>query len=82
MNVYVSGPHGYGPSINRLPTLVYGMELGVGSHPGPGIYAYYLRPCCAELLDIGTSYPFGQRLWPQLFLAQHVSKCIGDTAVM
>ncbi|KAL0455785.1 UNVERIFIED_CONTAM: hypothetical protein Slati_0917700 [Sesamum latifolium] len=33
------------------------MELGVGSHPGPGIYAYYLRPCCAELLDIGTSYP-------------------------
>ncbi|KAL0406218.1 UNVERIFIED_CONTAM: hypothetical protein Slati_3935700 [Sesamum latifolium] len=33
------------------------MELGVGSHPGPGIYAYYLRPCYAELLDIGTSYP-------------------------
>ncbi|KAL0445640.1 UNVERIFIED_CONTAM: hypothetical protein Slati_1691900 [Sesamum latifolium] len=33
------------------------MELGVGSHPGPGMYAYYLRPCCAELLDIGTSYP-------------------------
>ncbi|KAL0313538.1 UNVERIFIED_CONTAM: hypothetical protein Sradi_5753100 [Sesamum radiatum] len=33
------------------------MELGIGSHPGPGIYAYYLRPCCAELLDIGTSYP-------------------------
>ncbi|KAL0437803.1 UNVERIFIED_CONTAM: hypothetical protein Sradi_0488200 [Sesamum radiatum] len=33
------------------------MELGVGSHPGPGSYAYYLRPCCAELLDIGTSYP-------------------------
>ncbi|KAL0439313.1 UNVERIFIED_CONTAM: hypothetical protein Slati_2414300 [Sesamum latifolium] len=33
------------------------MEFGVGSHPGPGIYAYYLRPCCAELLDIGTSYP-------------------------
>ncbi|KAL0444527.1 UNVERIFIED_CONTAM: Ribonuclease HI [Sesamum latifolium] len=33
------------------------MELGVGSHPGPGIYAYYLRPYCAELLDIGTSYP-------------------------
>ncbi|KAL0412264.1 UNVERIFIED_CONTAM: hypothetical protein Slati_3816100 [Sesamum latifolium] len=33
------------------------MELGVGSHPRPGIYAYCLRPCCAELLDIGTSYP-------------------------
>ncbi|KAL0445231.1 UNVERIFIED_CONTAM: hypothetical protein Slati_2245800 [Sesamum latifolium] len=33
------------------------MELGVGSHPGPGIYAYYLRQCCAELLDIGTSNP-------------------------
>ncbi|KAL0409633.1 UNVERIFIED_CONTAM: hypothetical protein Sradi_1897700 [Sesamum radiatum] len=33
------------------------MELGVGSHPGPDIYAYYLTPCCAELLDIGTSYP-------------------------
>ncbi|KAL0427515.1 UNVERIFIED_CONTAM: hypothetical protein Slati_2926300 [Sesamum latifolium] len=33
------------------------MELGVGSHPGPDIYAYYLRSCCAELLDIGTSYP-------------------------
>ncbi|KAL0454938.1 UNVERIFIED_CONTAM: hypothetical protein Slati_0833000 [Sesamum latifolium] len=33
------------------------MKLGVGSHPGPGIYAYYLRPCCAKLLDIGTSYP-------------------------
>ncbi|KAL0386746.1 UNVERIFIED_CONTAM: hypothetical protein Slati_4546600 [Sesamum latifolium] len=33
------------------------MKLGVGSHPGLGIYAYYLRPCCAELLDIGTSYP-------------------------
>ncbi|KAL0401781.1 UNVERIFIED_CONTAM: hypothetical protein Slati_4208000 [Sesamum latifolium] len=33
------------------------MELGVGSHPGPGIHAYYLRPCCTELLDIGTSYP-------------------------
>ncbi|KAL0420731.1 UNVERIFIED_CONTAM: hypothetical protein Slati_3096000 [Sesamum latifolium] len=33
------------------------MELDVGSHPRPGIYAYYLRLCCAELLDIGTSYP-------------------------
>ncbi|KAL0286977.1 UNVERIFIED_CONTAM: hypothetical protein Sradi_7134200 [Sesamum radiatum] len=33
------------------------MELGVGSHPGLGSYAYYLRPCCTELLDIGTSYP-------------------------
>ncbi|KAL0455869.1 UNVERIFIED_CONTAM: hypothetical protein Slati_0926100 [Sesamum latifolium] len=33
------------------------MELGVDSHPGPGIYAYYLRPCCAELFDIGTSNP-------------------------
>ncbi|KAL0420687.1 UNVERIFIED_CONTAM: hypothetical protein Slati_3091600 [Sesamum latifolium] len=33
------------------------MELGVSSHPGPDIYAYYLRPCCAELLDIGTSNP-------------------------
>ncbi|KAL0427624.1 UNVERIFIED_CONTAM: hypothetical protein Slati_2937200 [Sesamum latifolium] len=33
------------------------MELDVGYHPGPGIYAYYLRPCCAEFLDIGTSYP-------------------------
>ncbi|KAL0286876.1 UNVERIFIED_CONTAM: hypothetical protein Sradi_7137300 [Sesamum radiatum] len=32
------------------------MELGVSSHPGQGIYAYYLRPCCAKLLDIGTSY--------------------------
>ncbi|KAL0457653.1 UNVERIFIED_CONTAM: hypothetical protein Slati_0392500, partial [Sesamum latifolium] len=34
-----------------------GMESGVGSHPKPGSYAYYLRPCCAELLDIETSYP-------------------------
>ncbi|KAL0406147.1 UNVERIFIED_CONTAM: hypothetical protein Slati_3928600 [Sesamum latifolium] len=33
------------------------MELGVSSHPGPGIYAYYLRPCYAELLDVGTFYP-------------------------
>ncbi|KAL0282847.1 UNVERIFIED_CONTAM: hypothetical protein Sradi_7250900 [Sesamum radiatum] len=33
------------------------MELGVGSHLGPGIYTYYLRSSCAELLDIGTSYP-------------------------
>ncbi|KAL0405780.1 UNVERIFIED_CONTAM: hypothetical protein Slati_3891900 [Sesamum latifolium] len=33
------------------------MELGVGSHPGPSIYAQYLRPCYAELLDIGTSNP-------------------------
>ncbi|KAL0455626.1 UNVERIFIED_CONTAM: hypothetical protein Slati_0901800 [Sesamum latifolium] len=33
------------------------MELGVGFHLGPDIYAYYLRLCCAELLDIGTSYP-------------------------
>ncbi|KAL0394593.1 UNVERIFIED_CONTAM: hypothetical protein Slati_4425500 [Sesamum latifolium] len=33
------------------------MKLGVGFHPGPGVYAYYLRPCYAELLDIGTSYP-------------------------
>ncbi|KAL0292847.1 UNVERIFIED_CONTAM: hypothetical protein Sradi_6969400 [Sesamum radiatum] len=33
------------------------MELGFGFHPGPDIYAYYLGPCCAELLDIGTSYP-------------------------
>ncbi|KAL0319637.1 UNVERIFIED_CONTAM: hypothetical protein Sradi_5225200 [Sesamum radiatum] len=33
------------------------MELGVGSHPGPGRCAYYLRSCCVELLDIGTSYP-------------------------
>ncbi|KAL0420656.1 UNVERIFIED_CONTAM: hypothetical protein Slati_3088500 [Sesamum latifolium] len=33
------------------------MELGIGSHLGPGVYAYYSRPCYAELLDIGTSYP-------------------------
>ncbi|KAL0413297.1 UNVERIFIED_CONTAM: hypothetical protein Sradi_1531400 [Sesamum radiatum] len=33
------------------------MELGVGSHPGSDIYAYYLRPYYTELLDIGTSYP-------------------------
>ncbi|KAL0355423.1 UNVERIFIED_CONTAM: hypothetical protein Sradi_3989200 [Sesamum radiatum] len=33
------------------------MELGVGSHLRPGVYAYYLRPCYVELLDIGTSYP-------------------------
>ncbi|KAL0409807.1 UNVERIFIED_CONTAM: hypothetical protein Sradi_1915100 [Sesamum radiatum] len=33
------------------------MELGVSSHPGSDIYVYYLRPCYAELLDIGTSYP-------------------------
>ncbi|KAL0420366.1 UNVERIFIED_CONTAM: hypothetical protein Slati_3059500 [Sesamum latifolium] len=33
------------------------MELSVDSHPGPSIYAYYFRPCYAELLDIGTSYP-------------------------
>ncbi|KAL0420727.1 UNVERIFIED_CONTAM: hypothetical protein Slati_3095600 [Sesamum latifolium] len=33
------------------------MELGVGSNLGPDIYAYYLTLCCAELLDIGTSYP-------------------------
>ncbi|KAL0439366.1 UNVERIFIED_CONTAM: hypothetical protein Slati_2419600 [Sesamum latifolium] len=33
------------------------MKLSVGYHPGPGIYAYYLRSCCAELLDMGTSYP-------------------------
>ncbi|KAL0462993.1 UNVERIFIED_CONTAM: hypothetical protein Slati_0186900 [Sesamum latifolium] len=33
------------------------MELGVDFHPGPDIYAYYLRPCCAELLDIRTSNP-------------------------
>ncbi|KAL0458353.1 UNVERIFIED_CONTAM: hypothetical protein Slati_0462500 [Sesamum latifolium] len=32
------------------------MELAVGSHPGLGVYAYYLRLCYAELLDIGTSY--------------------------
>ncbi|KAL0405788.1 UNVERIFIED_CONTAM: hypothetical protein Slati_3892700 [Sesamum latifolium] len=33
------------------------MELGVGSHPGPDIYAHYLRLYCVELLDVGTSYP-------------------------
>ncbi|KAL0361248.1 UNVERIFIED_CONTAM: hypothetical protein Sradi_3809300 [Sesamum radiatum] len=33
------------------------MELSVDSRPGLGSYAYYLRPCCTELLDIGTSYP-------------------------
>ncbi|KAL0373362.1 UNVERIFIED_CONTAM: hypothetical protein Sradi_3251900 [Sesamum radiatum] len=33
------------------------MKLSVGSHPGPDIYVYNLRPCYAELLDIGTSYP-------------------------
>ncbi|KAL0367481.1 UNVERIFIED_CONTAM: hypothetical protein Sradi_3638200 [Sesamum radiatum] len=33
------------------------MKLGVGSHPRPDIHAYYLRPYCAELLDIGTSDP-------------------------
>ncbi|KAL0303500.1 UNVERIFIED_CONTAM: hypothetical protein Sradi_6218100 [Sesamum radiatum] len=33
------------------------MELDVASHPEPGIYTYYSRPCYAELLDIGTSYP-------------------------
>ncbi|KAL0394361.1 UNVERIFIED_CONTAM: hypothetical protein Slati_4402300 [Sesamum latifolium] len=31
------------------------MELGVGSHPGPGIYAYYLRPCCAVLATTSPS---------------------------
>ncbi|KAL0288575.1 UNVERIFIED_CONTAM: hypothetical protein Sradi_7095000 [Sesamum radiatum] len=38
------------------------MELPVGSHPGPGIYAYYLRPFYAELLDIGTSYPILKKI--------------------
>ncbi|KAL0367322.1 UNVERIFIED_CONTAM: hypothetical protein Sradi_3622300 [Sesamum radiatum] len=33
------------------------MELGIGFHLGPYIYAYYLGPYCVELLDIGTSYP-------------------------
>ncbi|KAL0462557.1 UNVERIFIED_CONTAM: hypothetical protein Slati_0143300 [Sesamum latifolium] len=33
------------------------MELGAGSHLGPGVYAYYLRSCYAKLFDIGTSYP-------------------------
>ncbi|KAL0402290.1 UNVERIFIED_CONTAM: NAD(P)H-quinone oxidoreductase subunit K, chloroplastic [Sesamum latifolium] len=33
------------------------MELGISSHPGPGVYAYYLRSCYAKLFDIGTSYP-------------------------
>ncbi|KAL0355655.1 UNVERIFIED_CONTAM: hypothetical protein Sradi_4012400 [Sesamum radiatum] len=33
------------------------MELGVGSHPEPGVYAYYLRSCYANLFDMGTSYP-------------------------
>ncbi|KAL0313347.1 UNVERIFIED_CONTAM: hypothetical protein Sradi_5734000 [Sesamum radiatum] len=33
------------------------MKFGRRSHPGPGIYTYHLRPCCVELLDIGTSYP-------------------------
>ncbi|KAL0394482.1 UNVERIFIED_CONTAM: hypothetical protein Slati_4414400 [Sesamum latifolium] len=33
------------------------MELGVDFHPGPSIYALYLRPCYAKLFDIGTSYP-------------------------
>ncbi|KAL0405384.1 UNVERIFIED_CONTAM: hypothetical protein Slati_3852300, partial [Sesamum latifolium] len=34
-----------------------GIELSVGSYPGPGVYAYYLRSCYAKLFDIGTSYP-------------------------
>ncbi|KAL0439527.1 UNVERIFIED_CONTAM: hypothetical protein Slati_2435700 [Sesamum latifolium] len=33
------------------------MELSVGSHSGPDIYVYCLRPYFVELLDIGTSYP-------------------------
>ncbi|KAL0386355.1 UNVERIFIED_CONTAM: hypothetical protein Slati_4547800 [Sesamum latifolium] len=33
--------------------------MGIGFHPGPGIYAYYFRSCYAELLDTGTSYPIG-----------------------
>ncbi|KAL0409427.1 UNVERIFIED_CONTAM: hypothetical protein Sradi_1877100 [Sesamum radiatum] len=33
------------------------MELGVGSHPGLCVYAYYLRSCYAKLFDRGTSYP-------------------------
>ncbi|KAL0445845.1 UNVERIFIED_CONTAM: hypothetical protein Slati_1712400 [Sesamum latifolium] len=33
------------------------MELGVGSHHGLGVYAYYLRSCYAKLFDIGTFYP-------------------------
>ncbi|KAL0462855.1 UNVERIFIED_CONTAM: hypothetical protein Slati_0173100 [Sesamum latifolium] len=33
------------------------MKLGVGSHPGPGVYAYYLRSCYSKLFDIRTSYP-------------------------
>ncbi|KAL0303301.1 UNVERIFIED_CONTAM: putative AC transposase [Sesamum radiatum] len=43
----------------RLPSpgLGLGHEIRHGSHPGLDIYAYYLRPCYAELLDIGTSYP-------------------------
>ncbi|KAL0394968.1 UNVERIFIED_CONTAM: hypothetical protein Slati_4463000 [Sesamum latifolium] len=58
------------------------MELGVGSHPGLDIYAYYLRPCCAKLLDKGTSYPIRAMTVAQLFLAQHISKHIGDTSIM
>ncbi|KAL0455641.1 UNVERIFIED_CONTAM: hypothetical protein Slati_0903300 [Sesamum latifolium] len=33
------------------------MKLGVDFHPSLGVYAYYLRPCYAKLLDIGASYP-------------------------
>ncbi|KAL0420333.1 UNVERIFIED_CONTAM: hypothetical protein Slati_3056200 [Sesamum latifolium] len=43
----------------RLPSPHLGLGHGIGRrfHPGPGIYASYLRPYCAELLNIGTSYP-------------------------
>ncbi|KAL0448762.1 UNVERIFIED_CONTAM: hypothetical protein Slati_1432600 [Sesamum latifolium] len=39
------------------PDLGLGHGIGVGSHPGPGIYAYNMRPYYAKLLDIGTSCP-------------------------
>ncbi|KAL0345555.1 UNVERIFIED_CONTAM: hypothetical protein Sradi_4386800 [Sesamum radiatum] len=40
-----------------------------------------LETVVVPLLDIGPPILFGQRLWPQVLLAQHISKRIGDTSV-
>ncbi|KAL0420425.1 UNVERIFIED_CONTAM: hypothetical protein Slati_3065400, partial [Sesamum latifolium] len=53
-----SGPYGYGPSVYRLsPGLGLGHKIWRRFPSWTRHLCLLLETCCAELLDIGTSYP-------------------------
>ncbi|KAL0434652.1 UNVERIFIED_CONTAM: hypothetical protein Sradi_0173100 [Sesamum radiatum] len=55
--VHGIGPYGYGSNVYRLRLWSRAWNWASILIMGPSIYAYYLRPYCADLLDIRTSYP-------------------------